>query len=206
MKGNRPNYAAPAASCAADILRVLSHSAVPISLADLERRTVRTKSLVFRVLRELEQSQFVRRDPAGRYRLGIQAFELGPAYLTQSNFSEQIREDLQDLATQTGETANLGVLRGTEVLYLMKFVGSSSYVTISRVGGRVPANCVAIGKALLAERSDDELRRIFRDPLPRMTPHSPEPLQSCSPPWRWCEPTATRWMRSRPPWDEARWR
>lgn len=172
----RHEYSAPAAACAADILHALKASDVPLSLAQLERELHRSKSLIFRVLRELEARELVVRDSVGRYRLGIEAFELGAAYLNQSPYAEVVRQTLEQLAISTGDTVNLGVLRGTDVLYIMKFQGASSYVTVSRVGGRVPANCVAIGKALLASLSDDEIRARFDEPLPQMTERSVDRL------------------------------
>lgn len=172
MAVRRVNYSAPAAACAAEVLHALRTSSGPLTLAQLERALPQSKSLIFRVLRELESREFVSRDAAGRFRLGIEAFEMATAYLSQWAFSDVVRQTLEQLAQDTGDTVNLGVLRGTEVLYLMKFQGASSYVTISRVGGRVPANCVAIGKALLAELGDEEIRARFTDPLPQMTDRS----------------------------------
>lgn len=172
MAVRRATYSAPAAACAAEVLHALKASDSPLTLAQLERVLSQSKSLIFRVLRELESREFVSRDAAGRFRLGIEAFEMATAYLSQWAFSDVVRQTLEQLAAETGDTVNLGVLRGTEVLYLMKFQGASSYLTISRVGGRVPANCVAIGKALLAELTDDAIRKRFRDPLPQMTEDS----------------------------------
>ncbi len=164
---------APAAACAGEILRLLARSTTPLSLAEIERALPRTKSLVFRVVRELEAQQLMEREADGRYRLGIESFELGAAYLSQAQFLDVVRQVIQQLANDAGETANLGVLRGMEVLYLLKYIGRSAYVTISNVGGRVPANCVAIGKALLARLSNEELEEVLTShELPRMTPRS----------------------------------
>lgn len=165
-------YSAPAAACAADVLHALKGTSGALTLAQLERILPRSKSLIFRVLRELETHELVARDPMGRYRLGIEAFELGGAYLSQLAYVDVVRQALEQLAAETGDTVNLGMLRGPDVLYLMKFQGESAYVTISRVGGRVPASCVAIGKALLAHLPDSELRRRLHDPLPKMTDRS----------------------------------
>jgi DNA-binding IclR family transcriptional regulator len=165
-------YSAPAAACAAEVLNALKSGDAPLTLAQMERTLPRSKSLIFRVLRELQAHELVVRDSAGRFRLGVEAFEMATAYLSQWTAADVVRQALEQLAQDTGDTVNLGVLRGSEVLYLMKFQGSSAYITISRVGGRVPANCVAIGKALLAQLTDDEVRQRFIEPLPQMTERS----------------------------------
>jgi len=171
-QNGKRTYSAPAAACAAQILRAFRTSSSPLSLADIERQLEQSKSLIYRVLHELVDHGFVARDLNGRYRLGIETFEMGTAYLNQAGFTEVVREILQELAKEAQETVNLGLLRGGEVMYVMKFVGPSSYVTISRVGGRVPANCIAVGKALLARLPDSEIRKLLTDPLPQMTPNS----------------------------------
>jgi DNA-binding IclR family transcriptional regulator len=170
----RAVYAAPAAACAAEVLTALRRGDGTQSLAELERSMTRSKSLIFRVLRELESHELVVRDASGRYRLGIEAFELGAAYLAHTSYTDLVRQTLAQLAKDTGDTVNLGVLRDADVLYVMKFPGASAYVTISRVGGRVPANCVAIGKALLARLSESGVRARMREPLPKMTERSVE--------------------------------
>lgn len=171
-RGSAKAYSAPAAACAAEILKALAAEGHALTLTELERATGRNKSLIFRSLRELEQRQFVARVYDHRYRLGLLAFEVGVAFLSQDTADDSIRNTLRELADETGESANLGVLRGSEVLYLMKFEGRGSFVTLSRVGGRVSASCTAIGKALLATLTSEELRQVVPDPLIRMTPAS----------------------------------
>src|SRR5690606_2688721 len=132
-------------------------------LTELARSLEQTKSLLFRVLHELEAQALVARDESGRYVLGLEAFELGAAYLAQHGFDSVMRGVLHGLSDRTGETVNLGVLDGTEILYTSKYVQPDAYVTISRVGGRVPAHCVAIGKVLLAELPDAVVAQRYDD-------------------------------------------
>jgi DNA-binding IclR family transcriptional regulator len=65
---------------------------------------------------------------------------------------------------------HLGVLRGFDVVYLEK-VPSARRVSVP-VGARLPANCTAIGKVLLAHGDLDTLAATMPNPLPRMTPSS----------------------------------
>jgi DNA-binding IclR family transcriptional regulator len=153
-------YAAPAARAAAEILLAIARSPAPLTTPEIAGRTEHTKSLVYRVLSELEDSHFVVRTPSG-YVLGVAAVELGGAFLTSVPHLSSIRDALRELASLTQETANLGVLQGTDVLYLAREEGELSVVSVSRVGKLLPANATALGKALLAEMSDDAVRREF---------------------------------------------
>jgi len=167
-----PNYSAPAAACAASLLLSLARASQPLSMRALAEATGTTKSLVFRVTKELEAVGYVRDDGTGCYQLGISALELGGAYISQSDYTSVARDVLQELSHDTGETVSLAALRGSDVLYLEKWEGAHSVVTISHVGRRLPANCTALGKALLAMLDDGEVSRLHQGELPTLTLHS----------------------------------
>lgn len=159
--GESRKYAAPAAAAAAETLLLLARTSGGVSVAEIATRTGRTKSLIYRVVAELESRSFVVRGPAGDYRLGVAAVELGGAFSASVPVLASVRQVLRRLAEFTRETANLGILQGDQVLYLAREEGDLSVVSVSRVGKLLPANTTAIGKALLADRSDDEVREIF---------------------------------------------
>ena len=162
-------YSAPAAACAADLLTLLARSDEPLSIAEIARRLDRSKSLVFRVAKELDTRDFIRESSQGRYWLGIEILELGGSYISQSDYTKAARSVLQKLSHDTGETVNLGTLRGSEVLYLEKWEGVNSVVTVSHVGKRIPANCTAMGKALLARLDDVDVAARFGGSYPTLT-------------------------------------
>lgn len=171
MSESTKQYSAPAAACAAEVLLALRGSDKK-SLAELHRELGGSKGLIFRVLHELIPRGLVERDAGGLFQLGIAAFEISAAYLTQTDPQNRIRELMQAFAEEHKTTITLGVLQDTEVLYLMKFVGPRLYGTVAGVGERLPANCLAIGKALLADLPDAVVRKRFRNGLSTMTPSS----------------------------------
>jgi DNA-binding IclR family transcriptional regulator len=165
-----PRYSAPAAGCAADVLLALAREG-PATLPELVGRTGATRSLVYRVLAELERRQCVARTDDGRYALGVATIELGGAYARGVPFLESVRRVLRGLARASGETASLGTLRGRDVLYLMREEGERSIFAASGPGKLLPANATALGKALLARQSDEAVAaRLAPDGrLPRLT-------------------------------------
>jgi DNA-binding IclR family transcriptional regulator len=60
---------------------------------------------------------------------------------------------------------------GNEVVYVAKLGGRRQAKSPSRIGGRMPTHCTAVGKVLLAH-DDDLRRRVLAAPLPRLTPHT----------------------------------
>jgi len=172
MSAQTPRYSAPAAGCAADVLLSLARDGAA-TLSELSGRTGATRSLLYRVLAELEQRQCVGRTDDGRYALGVAAIELGGAYARGVPFMDSVRRVLRELAQASGETASLGTLRGGDVLYLMREEGARSIFAVSAPGKLLPAHATAIGKALLARQSDEDvtarLAEHGRSELPRLT-------------------------------------
>ncbi len=122
-----------------------------LGVSELARRTGIPKSTAFRLLAILEQRQLVERENT-RYCLGKRLFELGNrvSYCRPRSLRDTALPYISDLYELTHETVHLAVLDGTDVLYVEKIFGHQQVKAPSTVGGRVPAYCSAIGKALLA--------------------------------------------------------
>jgi DNA-binding IclR family transcriptional regulator len=161
----KTKYSAPAAGCAADVLLVLARRGAELSLSDLSEHTGHSKSLVYRVLAELEPRRYVTKLDSGHYTLGLATVELGGAFAVQMPLMSSLRQVCRSLANLTEETVNLGVLQGDQVLYLVREEGRRSVLVLSSVGKLLPANSVALGKAMLALHADDRVREIFAPQL-----------------------------------------
>jgi IclR family pca regulon transcriptional regulator len=64
---------------------------------------------------------------------------------------------LRELADSTGETVNLGVLLGDQVLYLARLRNADLVTANVQVGSTLPAVYTSMGKLLLAYLTADEL-------------------------------------------------
>lgn len=143
-----------------------------IGVSELARRSDLSKSTAFRVLGMLERNGVVER-VGNAYRLGKRLHDLGARVYSAE--SDRIRDSLTpflaDLYEMTHETVHLAALHGTEVVYLAKLYGHRHVKSPSRVGGRVPAFCTAVGKALLAY-DPEAFERVLSEPLPQLTSHT----------------------------------
>ena len=120
-----------------------------LSLPGLAARTGLPRTSVRRtVLKLVELSWLERR--GDRFAVGSKLFELGGLCRVQHRLREAALPHLADLYEATRETVHLGVLRGNQVLYVEKLAGHRPATRLTRVGGRMPAHCTAIGKVLTA--------------------------------------------------------
>ncbi|ADP82094.1 IclR family transcriptional regulator [Pseudofrankia inefficax] len=122
-----------------------------LGVTELGRRTGLTKSTAFRLLGVLLRNGVIER-VGSNYRLSPALGELGghaddPRHEWLCTVLTPFLADLYEL---THETVHLAVLDGLDVLYINKLYGHRPVRSPSRIGGRVPAHCTAVGKSLLA--------------------------------------------------------
>ncbi|GGK36942.1 IclR family transcriptional regulator [Nocardia camponoti] len=139
-----------------------------LTLADIVRRTGLPRSSAHRMLDQLVQLRWLRRD--GRdYELGLRLVELGSLAVHQDRLHRAALPYLRELHRATGFVVHLAVLDGDDVVYLDKVGGEWNTAVPSRVGGRRPAHTTALGKALLA--ANDAHPRAIADELAKVHAH-----------------------------------
>ncbi|MBB3603721.1 DNA-binding IclR family transcriptional regulator [Mycolicibacterium sp. BK556] len=127
-----------------------------LTLAQIVRRTGLPRSSAHRMLERLVALRWLRRE--GRdYELGMRLVELGSLALHQDRIHRAAIPLLRDLHRATGLVVHLAVLDGSDVVYLEKIGDQMGAAIPTRVGGRQPAHCTAVGKAILAENDITEV-------------------------------------------------
>jgi DNA-binding IclR family transcriptional regulator len=142
-----------------------------VPLAELGRRTGLPKGTLYRVVSDLVDARLLDRAD-GRYRLSGQVFQLGMRASVERGLLEVATPFMEDLYERTHETVHLGTPDDDGVLYIAKIGGHRQAVAPSRVGGRMPLHCTAIGKALLAFALPEHVARVLSGGLERRTPHT----------------------------------
>ncbi|WP_105972240.1 IclR family transcriptional regulator [Streptomyces geranii] len=137
-----------------------------LGLGDLSERTSLPKSTLHRLADQLCQVGWLERDPGG-YRVGMRLFELGGLAVEGNRLQEAAFPHLQALAAKTGMSVQLGILDGTEVVYLERIVVGPVRLPTRR-GGRQPAYCTALGKAMAAF-DGEAMRAVVSSEMPRRT-------------------------------------
>lgn len=130
------------------------------------------RSSMYQLLQTLVDCGWVRTDATGSlYGIGIRALLTGTSYLDGDHRIRVVRPYLDEASDALGETIHMARLDGPDVVYVATRESHEYLRTISRVGRRVPAHAGGLGKALLAERPDDELP-LSNGPLTALTPNT----------------------------------
>ena len=146
--GNR--YRIEALAKGLDVLRLFDESVTALKLREISARTGIPMPTAFRVAATLEEAGFVERLEDGSIRPGVAVLTLGSAALRGSSIVQVSERPLRHLAETTGETVNLGVLLGDQVLYLVRLRNSDLVTANVQVGSTLPAPYTSLGKVLLA--------------------------------------------------------
>lgn len=154
---------ASSVSKALQLLSAFRKARTDVSLTDLARRADLPKSTAFRLLADLEQAGFVSRHGT-KYRLGVSLFELGSrvSMCRPQGLRDTAIHFLSQLHAATGGlTVHLATLEGHEILYLEKIHGPRTPRVRTMPGQRNPASITALGKALVAHGSADDLGAVL---------------------------------------------
>lgn len=158
---------------AARLLKAFLTREESIGVSELSRRLRLGKSNVHRLLSTLVAEGLLEQDPrTGGYRLGLAMFELGEAVKVRLDIHAAAGPVLAHVRAQTGESVQIGVLDGDEVVYVDRLESAHSLRLFTETGRRVPAHCTSSGKVLLAHLPEADREAFLARPLPRLTPQT----------------------------------
>lgn len=156
-----------------EILELLAESPSRSTLGHLARELAIPKSSLHGILRTMVRRGWVETDASGTlFGLGMRSLLVGTSYVESDDVVVRTQPLLDWLNEQIDETTHLGRLDGPDVVYLAKHDSSHPLRMYSAIGRRLPAHATALGKALLAARTDVEVDDIVPAVLPALTPNT----------------------------------
>ena len=140
------------------------------SLTEIARLTGLPVSTAHRLAMELVEWGMLQRTGEGQFRIGTQLHAIADrAAAAVPNLHERARRVMEDLAVVAGRAVvRLGVLRGSEVLFLEKEPGDRP-VPVAFGSTTMPLHATAMGRALLAFAPPHLLDVVLEQGLPRYT-------------------------------------
>lgn len=145
------------------IINYMSKKSENVSLKQITEDLGLPKSTLAGLLKTLEQYNFVNKLENNKYELGIYLFELGTQVRKKINLDRIAKSHLEKLADEIKETVNLGILDKDEVLLLDKYIPSTGFQIGAQIGTRIEAHCIALGKVLLSDLTEQEINEIYED-------------------------------------------
>jgi len=142
------------------ILGCFSPERPVLGIADIADELGMSRSTTHRYVITLVALGYLEQGASRKYRLGLKVTDLGMSALNATGLREHAREDLEELRVRSSYTVNLGVLDGTDVLYVERARswrrGQDKIDLGLHPGSRLPAYCTSMGKILLAYLPESE--------------------------------------------------
>ncbi|HOO63189.1 MAG TPA: IclR family transcriptional regulator [Synergistaceae bacterium] len=122
------------------------------------------KSSVHRIVSTLKHAGWVVENKnTGKNELSYKLFSLGSNVVKRMSHRDFFHREMEKLGEATGENVNLGVLFRGEVFHVDKVESTSPIKVDAPLGTPTSAYNTALGKVLLAEMPEEEVRRLFQD-------------------------------------------
>jgi IclR family transcriptional regulator, acetate operon repressor len=160
---------------ALDLLDVLAgHDGA--SLAEISRTIHMSKPAAYAILQTYLARGLVAdfgEGPQRRYRLGLGLARLGDAALRNLGLVDVAMPELRALTAELGLTSRIAIIDDGHAVVVGRVDGPGAVRFDAALGRRELLHCSAVGKALLAEKTEAEVRAIIRrHGLPRRTPNT----------------------------------
>ena len=156
------------------LLEAVARQERSVTVAELAVRLALSKPTAHRVATKLESLGFLARELGSRRLIeGDRLVALALDVLERAAQRAPRHMILQSLAEDTGETCNLGVLLGGEVVYIDRVESGWPLGLRFNPGSQVPMHCTAIGKLLLSRMPERQLEaHVSARKLTRYTEHT----------------------------------
>ncbi|MEU7278555.1 IclR family transcriptional regulator [Streptomyces sp. NPDC045431] len=151
-----------------DLLERMADAGGEVGLSELSSSSGLPLPTIHRLMRTLVACGYVRQQPNRRYALGPRLIRLGES--AARLLGTWARPYLARLVEETGETANMALLDGDEIVYVAQVPSKHSMRMFTEVGRRVLPHSTGVGKALLAHTPPEEVRALLaRTGMPAAT-------------------------------------
>ena len=158
----RNNYLSGSIQKALSIIECVGKSPRPLKASEVANFTKLERATAFRILIYLTSIGYIFKDTSNNlYSLGHKLFEFGEKSDFLKTLSTYSIHHLQALSKETQLICYLAVLEGPHIVYCDKVEpGDVSAPRAFRM--RIDAHCCALGKSMLAYKSFDELKEIYK--------------------------------------------
>lgn len=141
------------------------------TLSGLAQKLNESPATLYRVLVTLSLHGIVENDDSSQtWHIGSNAFLIGSAFLRRTSLVETSRPILRKLMEETGETANLGIVKDGFVLFLSQVETHAPIRAFFPPGTLSPLHASGIGKVLLAYFEAPKFAGFAKQSLEAFTP------------------------------------
>lgn len=149
-----------------------------LSFSEVVEQLGLPKSTVSRLLMTMETQGLLERDPDSKlYKIGHLLLAVSSHYLS-TPLVDACSPAMAQLSQQTQCTGYISMLEGREIMVMRMFPGRTYLQVVTPAGSLLPAAETAIGRAILARHTDEQVVERYREGYRVNSPNSPQTLDA----------------------------
>lgn len=162
MTGKGNGVTVKSAARALDLIEYIVNSPKAPTFTEILNDMSIPKSSLSNLLAQLIDKGYIQYQPSTKtYYPGISLIRMSATCMHHTNLMQEVQLGTLQLCEDLGETVHAGVLDDRYITYISKHVGRKELSLISSVGVRFPAHATAMGKMLLTQYSEQEIRKMY---------------------------------------------
>jgi DNA-binding IclR family transcriptional regulator len=151
------------------ILETLTPDEPALTVSEIARRSGLHVATASRLIAALVGHGLLARRADGRVAVGVRLWELALRASPALGLREAAMPFLEDVHAVVGHHVQLGVLDGTEVLFVERLSAPGAVINYTRIAGRLPLHASSSGVVLLAHGPRELQERVLAGPLEAFT-------------------------------------
>lgn len=153
-----------------NILELLANSKENLTLSVMAKKLNIPAGTLWPILQTLQEKQYIKCNLKDKsYYLDFKILTLGCNIKSENSVLELIKKHMKNIRNLTNQTCQMGILKEGNVLYLEKVNANNQVQLKSFVGTSYPAYATSLGKALLANKSKAELKKLYPQAFEKIT-------------------------------------
>lgn len=152
------------------VLNLISQNPKGLTFTEISNDTGIPKGTLSPILQTLVDYKLVHLEDINlKYKIGSKAFKIGSVFIEDIDVVDEIKKEMEEVVKKCDEICQLGTLDDTSVLYLAKVEPAQCIKFESKVGRSVPAYAAALGRCLLINFTDKEIKKMYGKKLEPLT-------------------------------------
>ncbi len=155
-------YSVPPVERAIRLLRYIGNGNSCRNLSTASRDLGINRTTLLRLIHTLLEERMIEETAdGGEYQLGVGLVTLGAQAIGERDLVRTCQPVLQQLCDETAMSSHIGILDGTDIVYLSRVAPRSHLVSNVHAGARLRAHASSIGRAILAEMSPEDIAALL---------------------------------------------
>ncbi|MBU5668226.1 IclR family transcriptional regulator [Peptoniphilus sp. MSJ-1] len=151
------------------ILLTLASEKEKLTLTEISEKTNIPKSTISPILSTMVEMKFLSKKDDQKYKTGINTFVVGETYIESTSILEMIKSNMNEIVKECNEICQLGIIQQDKVFYIAKKEPKQSIQLVSYVGKFLPLYSTALGKVLIVNMTNDEIRKLIGNEMTPLT-------------------------------------